>query len=73
MAALAVHTETIGILKFNKVVIINFTVIFPIRVIGGVATNLASAMTVGFDRIGTLDPVDNIGVVNVLFYNVVTT
>ena len=29
-------------------------------------------MAIGFDWIGSLDPVDDIGVVNVLFHNVVS-
>jgi hypothetical protein len=73
VSALAIHSEPIGIFKLYKVMVVNFSMFLPIGIVCGVAPDLPAAMAIGLDRIGTLNPVDDIGVVDVLLHNVVAT
>src|SRR5690606_12861269 len=63
MSALAVHDGAVGIMVFDIMVIEYLSVLFP-------RPDLASTHTHGLNRIGILEPVHHVDVVNVLFNDV---
>ena len=72
VAALTVHASTIGILVFNEVMIEDFAMILGAWVVGGIASHFTPTLSIGFHRIITLQPIDDVEVVDMLFANVVT-
>ncbi len=50
----------------------DFTVILSITVVGRVTTNFTTAHSVGLNRVGIFEPVDDVKVVDVLLGDVIT-
>ena len=72
MTALAVHAEPVSIFKLYKVMVVDLSMFLPVRIIGRITPDLSTAMAIGFDRIGTLDPIYDIGVMDMLLHDVIT-
>jgi Ni,Fe-hydrogenase maturation factor len=64
VAALTKHPRAVGVLEFHRMVIERLAVVLAF-------TDFAAAHAVGLDRIGILEPVDHIQIVDVLLANVV--
>src|SRR5579872_5015270 len=65
MSALAIEDHAISILKLYIVVIENFTILLSL-------SHFTATHALCFHRIAALEPIDNVKVVDMLLYNVIT-